>query len=564
MAFRLAGWPPSAQCERPTPTLSLDHLDAVNAALDADDTSLAVRLATEAVADGHEATLLFNLAAYGHEQAGRFIESLDLLTRARAMDPYDPLILNAIGQSLSQQGRNRDSIEAFQGALAIDPRLAPAHHGLGLAFGVAGDGYRARFHLEQAVTLAPAFPDPLGSLSAVAFKAKSYDEARGLAERALVMNPAQTSAVHTLAMLDQHEGRDDHAERRIRELLARGGLAPLHEASVRKLLGDILAGREEWSAAWEAYASANRLTRVTYRSQFDRPDVESGVAYTQRMLSYFRAAPAEPWKRSPLGKPSGPLSSEEPSRHVFLMGMHRSGTTLLEQVLASHPDACALEERRTIEDAAWTFLRDDEGVDRLAEISESEALWRRRDYWRTVRGFGVDPAGKVFVDKMPLSSLWLPYIAKLFPDARILFAIRDPRDVVLSCFRLLFQVNPLMYEYTDIERASLLYDGVLALMEVYGAKMDLTLRYCRNEDLIGDFDSETQAICAHLGISWSPKMRDFVDTASRRDIRTPSASQVARGLNDSGVGQWRVYAEQMQPARAILAPWVRRFGYAVD
>lgn len=541
-----------------------DSLDAVNAALDADDTSLAVRLAFEAIAAGHETPLLLNLAAYGHEQASRFIESLGLLTRARAMDPYDPLILNAMGQSFSQQGRTREAIEAFQGALALDPRLAPAHHGLGLAFGVAGDAFRARQHLEQAIALAPDFPDPLGSLSAIAFKAKSYDEARGLAKRALALNPAQTSAVHTLAMLEHHEGRDDEAEKRIRVLLARGGLAPLHEASVRKLLGDILADRKDWPAAWEAYAYANRLVRVTYRPQFDRPDVESGVAYTERMTRYFRAAPVQLWKRSPLGKPTEPLSPEEPVRHVFLMGMHRSGTTLLEQVLASHPDACALEERRTIEDAAWTFLRDDAGVDRLAEIPADEALRRRADYWRTVRGFGVDPAGKVFVDKMPLSSLWMPYIAKIFPDARILFAIRDPRDVVLSCFRLLFQVNPLMYEYTDIERAARLYDGVLALTDAYVEKMDLLLRYCRNEDLIADFDAETQAICAHLSIDWSPRMRDFVETARGRDIRTPSAPQVARGLNDSGVGQWRAYAEQMQPARTILGPWVRRFGYAID
>jgi hypothetical protein len=167
----------------------------------------------------------------------------------------------------------------------------------------------------------------------------------------------------------------------------------------------------------------------------------------------------------------------------------------------------------------------------------------------------------VFVDKMPLNAVFLPLIAKLFPDAKILFSLRDPRDAVLSCFRRRFAINAGMYEFTAIDTAAAYYAAVMELMQVYSEKLALDMFEARHESLIADFDGETRRLCDFLGLDYRDEMRAFAGRAQARNIDTPSSAQVARGLSAAGVAQWRRYQAQLQPILPVLAPFVTRFGY---
>jgi tetratricopeptide (TPR) repeat protein len=534
-------------------------LEEAKAALAVDDVATAVRVATAAVQAGAQNSLLYNLAAHGLQLQRRFGEAMDLLNRALKLTPNDPLILNAIGHLLSQQGRAGEAVVAFQRALVHDHRLAPAQYGLGLAFEVLGETDRARAHFERAVQYAPTFADPLGSLAVLAVLRKADSEARAFAERALALDPFQSGAVLSLATLDFQAGFLDPAEERLRGLLAHGGLAPLHEASALKLLGDVLDARSDAPEAFKAYASGNSRLRAFHDSQPAAAAVEGGVDFARRLARYFAAAPAGPWAIAPPAPADAVVA-----RHVFMIGFYRSGTTLLEQVLATHPEVRTMEERPALEEGAREFFGGDEGLDRLSSLTEERAGELRGDYWRRVRSYGLEPGGKVFVDKLPLGALWAPFIAKVFPEARLLFVRRDPRDVVLSCFRHRFQPNPLVHEFTDIDRAAMLYDAVMGLFEVCEQKLPLEVRVCRHEDLVQNFEGEIRGICEFLGIGWRDEMRDFAEAAKSREIRTPSAPQVVRGLYASGIGQWRAYAPAIPGALDILAPWVKKFGYPLS
>jgi tetratricopeptide (TPR) repeat protein len=529
-------------------------LERVHAALAIDDVSTAVHVATEAIDGGLENGLLLNLAAYGLQVRRQYPEAMALLSRAARLAPGDPLIHNAIGQLLSQQGMARDAAAAFEHALVLDPRLAPAHNGLGQLFEGLGEYERARRHLERAVQCAPTFADPLGGLAALALQAKDTAAARDFAQRALALDPLQPAAAICLATLDLRAENLDAAEERLRALLGQAALAPLHEASALKLLGDVLDARRDTAAAFDAYSAGNRLLRTVYQSQL--AGAETGVDLTHRLLDYFKATTVDSWRSSKRSATAG-----EPAQHVFMMGFFRSGTTLLEQVLASHPDVRTLEERPTLDAAANEFFQSNVALDRLSNLSEARADELRATYWATVRSNGVEPGGVVFVDKLPLATLWTPLIVKLFPHARLLFVRRDPRDVVISCFRHRFHSTPLMHEFTDIVRTAKFYAGAMELFDTYQERLAPTVRVCRHEDLIDRFDEEVGEICAFLGIPWREEMRDFAEIAKGRDIRTPSAPQVIRGLNATGVGQWRAYAPAMPDALEILRPWVEKFGY---
>jgi hypothetical protein len=248
--------------------------------------------------------------------------------------------------------------------------------------------------------------------------------------------------------------------------------------------------------------------------------------------------------------------------HVFLVGFVRSGTTLLEQVLAAHPQVVALDEKPTLAKAEQLLIYAPGGLERLETLDPDTATRLRADYWQVVRDHGVEPRGKVFIDKMPMATVDLPLIERLFPDARILFAKRDPRDVVLSAFRRMFRPNAATFQMLTAEGAAALYDRVMRLAEAYRRVLPLRLRDVRYEDLVADFEGETRSICAFLGLDWHEDVRAFAAKAAAREVSTPSAVQIRKGLYKDGAGQWRAYAEQLAPVMPVLAPWVERFGYA--
>lgn len=531
--------------------------DQLHAAISAGDMEGALRLAHTAHAQGLEHPSVLNLVAYQHEQEGRLEEALQVLRRALDLDPGDAYVLNSIGIVLSKSERPLEALQAFDAALQIDPDLAHAHNGRGLALQAIGDVEAAILAQRRAAKLDPNFPEPLGALAAIAAERKEWAEARDLAAKALAMDPDQPAAAMAMATAEAADGQHEASLARMERLIATGRLTRLHLVGALNLKADALDALDRGPEAMEAYVAANRELRAVQVPALGA--AELGLEMAQRFIAYFEKADPADWRPAPETEPTdGEIG------HVFLVGFARSGTTLLEQVLASHGDFVALEEKPTVDDAILEFMKDNESLDRLAKMDEAEAkIWRER-YWANVRRFGVEPKGKVFVDKLPLHTVYLATIGKLFPRAKILLARRDPRDVVVSCFRRRFRPNPLVVEFTDLERTAGLYAAAMRLAEIYGEKLALPVHVHRHEDLIADLDKETQAICDFIGAPWDENMRNFVETANKRDIRTPSAQQVRRGLYKEGMGQWRRYGATIDPIKPILAPWVERFGYEKD
>jgi hypothetical protein len=249
---------------------------------------------------------------------------------------------------------------------------------------------------------------------------------------------------------------------------------------------------------------------------------------------------------------------------VFVLGFPRSGTTFLGQVLQSHPEVVTLDEQETLADASLRFIAEPGGLARLAASDEGELAPLREAYWRRARAAGAEPAGKVFVDKLPMNTIGLPLIARMFPAAKVIFVRRDPRDVVLSAFRRQFVVNAATWELLTLEGAARFYDAVMRLFELYRAGLALDLRVQSHEALVADFDAESRALAAFLGLDWSEARADIAGPSRQGRIATPSAGQITGGLSGEGVGQWRRYAAQLAPALPILRPWAELFGYEAD
>ena len=159
-----------------------------------------------------------------------------------------------------------------------------------------------------------------------------------------------------------------------------------------------------------------------------------------------------------------------------------------------------------------------------------------------------------------MKGLHLPFIARLFPAARVIIMRRDPRDVVWSFFKTAIAPTSAAMEYTSLERAARHYDAMMRLIALALERLPLTVFELDYHRLVREFEPTTQALCGFVDIPWSEAVRRFDKTAQARGVSTASAGQVRKGLFD-GSGQWRPYAAQFEPLMPLLQPWIERFGY---
>ena len=516
----------------------------------------AIALAARAKADGLSHPIIHHLLAVQLRQEGRSEDAIVELGLGLKLAPNDVRLTALIGFCLLDLGRRQEAAKVFAAAMELDPGYADAAYGYGWAAERLGALDSAASAYKRAVTLDNNHADAHAGLSGLAIRRRDWITGRVHAERAAALDSKQTDALMNLARIDAGQGHFDEAERRLQQIIALPHLKPLARANARLMLGDALDGAGRYRKAFAAYLKGKTELRDQHAHIFEAADINTANDAVKGLLNEFQQTPPASWASS-----AGRSFKRDEKAHAFLMGFPRSGTTLLEQVLATHSDVVALEEREVLIDAMRAYLTPIGGMIALADVDGAQLEPFRDSYWKKVREFGVEPDGKVFVDKHPLSTIRLPLINKMFPQAKVIFTRRDPRDVVLSCFRRSFNMNPSMYEFNTIERAARYYVSVMEAGQVYLESLPLDVHFMRYEDLIADFEAETKRLCAFLGLEWTVRLKDFAETARARSITTPSSTQVGRGLYTEGAGQWRNYEFALKPVLPVLQPWIERFGY---
>jgi tetratricopeptide (TPR) repeat protein len=519
----------------------------------------AMRLAREATARGIVQHNVLVLAALYEIEAGAPANALEIATRARELKPRSGEGMLVLGIALAGVGRHRDAIAAYEESLRYQPGVANVHFNKGMCLEEIHEWTRAQREYERALDIDPRHAESLAHLASLAASQGDTRKARDYAQRALNLKPGQPAAAIALAQLDLNAGNFDAVRSGVAPLLGRPGISPINRALAEALSGDALDGAGKYAEAFAHYAQANAIFKDHHRREFEAPGAERALARARRIAAWLRGTDLARWRNCDAGSYRSPVHT-----HVFLVGFPRSGTTLLEQVLASHAGIEALEERDCLAAGMAEFILPPDGLDRLAAL-EGDSLSRFRDaYWAEARAGGARLDGQVFIDKLPLNALNLPMIAKFFPSAKVLLALRDPRDVILSCFRKRFRMSPSMYELLSLDTAAHYYAATMDICEISRREFTLATFESRYEDLVGEFEPRVRALCAFLGVEYDEAMRDFAERTRGRMIMTPSAAQVARGLYQSGKEQWRAYARNLAPVMAVLAPWIGKLGYGTD
>jgi tetratricopeptide (TPR) repeat protein len=499
---------------------------------------------------GPEANALMVLATVRAEY-GELQGAIDLYERARALMPTHIHVLVNLAALYRASGRLQEARRALESALQVDQRFAVAHHNLGNVLADLGESSAARRAYERAAALDPSYPDPVASLAWHSQEEHRLVDAHTLAERALLLAPRNVLARLTLARVKLREQEPAAARGLCEDLLGQGTLSVTNRIIAQGSLAEAYDQLERYDEAFASFTSANELQREQCAATFAQAQGVLSPAGIARLTDFVARAECAEWS-------SAPDTEHTPA---FLVGFPRSGTTLLEQVLASHPQITTLEEHDTLIEAAIELASSDSTLQRWASLPGAQIERLRASYWQRVRAAVPASLRTAFVDKQPLNSVMLPVIYRLFPKARILLAIRDPRDLVLSCFQQRFGMNEAMYQLLRLDTATAYYDAVMRLVRLSRERFPLRVHVIRYEDVLADFDKTILGAIRFLGLDWDEKLRSYAQTARGRTINTPSATQVVRPLYSSARGKWRNYRRFLEPYLATLSPWVEAFGY---
>ncbi|MGF7156567.1 tetratricopeptide repeat-containing sulfotransferase family protein [Novosphingobium gossypii] len=429
--------------------------------------------------------------------------------------PQDPLTFDTIGCVLARLGDHEGSLVPFASAVEGDSQNVDYRYNLAAASGFTGQVAQARHHYEAI----------------------------------LALDPGNARVHYALAILSRQTIEANHVPR-LEAALERAGV-PGDRLRIRYALAKELEDLGDTAGSLRHLSAANQSHKETLGYSFAQ---DEAIFDALEALFCADAAPLAAGAGH-----GGAISAEAP---IFVVGMPRTGTTLVDRILSSHPDVEAAGELQAMPLA----------VKQLAATASRRVLDAE-----TVKASGtIDPAAlreaylaranvhrgrnkPRFTDKLPANFLYIGHILRALPNARVVCLRRGPLDTLWSNYKNLFASQSAYYAYSyDLMDTARYYARFHRLMERWGALWPGAVLQLSYEGLVADQEGETRRLLAHCGLDWDPACLDF--HKNRAAVATPSAAQVRRPINSDGVGKWRAYAAALEPARR----WLAQQGLATD
>jgi tetratricopeptide (TPR) repeat protein len=498
-------------------------------------------------------------AALGAWQRQDFSEYFKIMEQAARQDPANAEILLDMGAAYGMRYDYASAERCFEKAVRVARRKSE----VGVMAGVQCRGFNnyamSRNYLESAAKEADASPDTLVKLAEIYERFRMMDEAKELVEKALGMNPKCALAVLVQARLSRLGGKPEEAELGLRPLLS---LSDRETWSTRIRgwyeLGTILDAQGRYGEAMKAFLEAKAMILPNAGNYISRQKlVQSRLKITAEKLNPRMVSR---WKEQ-----AGIL--ESPRRIALLCGHPRSGTTLLEQVLDSHPDCISAEETTVFQRESFGTLlrgapRDRLMLDLLEGVSTETLRQARKNYAEYMGKFLGEPIGeRILIDKNPSLTGLVPAFTRVFPEARLLVALRDPRDVCLSCFMQPLPLGQGSSTFLTLEGTTHEYAAVMGLWRAAAPCLGNSLMEIRYEELVDDLENVARRALEFLGVAWDETVLRFNEHAQKKLVRSPTYAAVVKPISRSAVGRWRNYEKHLEPWLGTLAPFVEGFGY---
>jgi tetratricopeptide (TPR) repeat protein len=485
-------------------------------------------------------------------------KSINLMEKATRKEPHNPALLLDLARA---HGRRYD----FPAAERIIEKAVEISQDRAHTLGEAGkiwmefdDLDTALRYLSRANQKKGVSVEPLMMQADICVRDKRLDEAAELVARAAQIDRRDGRVLLVQATLMRLRGNPEEAQSLLRDLIKTAAAGIHVRVRAAYELGSILDGAAQYDEAMAALIEAKAILRphsgpyVATLQHMQNRAKEMEQSITTAVMDRWRTEAAR---------------LQPPRRIALLCGHPRSGTTLLEQVLDAHSDVISAEETKLMHDEAYLPLIRDlpEGtsiLDALESPKPSLLCHARENYFHCAELLLREKiGGRLLLDKNPALNLMIPMVVRVFPETKFLVALRDPRDVVMSCFLQALPLTPISSSYHSIEGTVNQYANVMGFWLEMLPRMGDTWMYVRYEEMIEDLPSVAGSVLGFLGLGFEENVLKFYEHARAKRVNSPSHADVQKPLYRTAVGRWRNYQKYLEPYMGRLQPFLKAFNY---
>jgi tetratricopeptide (TPR) repeat protein len=435
-------------------------------------------------------------------------------------------------------------------------KLEPGNGQLMLQIGHQCQGLRqpekARAWFEQAAAADPTAINPRMAVAILSEQNHRFAEARAAIESCLAIDPRDDQARYFAALLDRRENKIEDAERQLRDLITSEPRHQYVQYASRYELAEVLNRTGRFDEAMQMLLEAKNLQRCLGSIDAMLQEYDQGAGQYRRSTQELPKDILRTWARE-----FPERAREAMPRLAFLGGHPRSGTTLLEQILGAHPEVAALDEP-----LAFLMI-----VSKLfnasPQISPARLNVIRRRYLEAIqREWGGSLEGKLLLDKNPSPTARLRIWLRVFPELRVIIALRDPRDVVISCYFQNILLNVINVNFLSLERTARHYANLMDVWLAVRQWEGLAWTETRYEDIVADLEKEGRRVTEFLGLGWDQAQGRFHEKSSKKQMYSPTYHDASQPVYARSVARWRAYEKYLGPILPILEPYCRALGYS--
>jgi len=471
-----------------------------------------------------------NLGTILREQ-GKVAEAMKCYRTAIRLKPRNAQAHNNLGTLLHEQCNTKEAIESYRKALKAEPGFAQAYYNLGITLQSEGAHDQALYNYEKALQLEPGLVDVIASIARLHEKEGRFEDALKRLEPYLGTTPPAPILL-AYAILSRRMGRQQQAVALLEKSIAQTEPSPIQRQEMEYALGDLYDDLGEYDQAFPHYQIANGLRPNQFSAAAYQTHIETITAHVDRAAMEIVGANA--------------ITTE---RAIFIVGMPRSGTSLIEQILASHPDVHGggelpfmgnlVNELQRQAQMPYPQFMTNISTDRIRELGQK--------YLKLLDG--ISRSARFITDKLPHNFLFIGLIHAALPGAKIIHCTRNPMDTCLSIYFHNFNSNhPYANNLTSLGQY---YRGYESLMQHWREQLGTKLHEVSYENLISHQEENTRALLAHCGLEWDNACLEFHKT--ERIVNTPSYGQVRKPIYQSSRERWRNYENHLAPLKESLS-----------
>lgn len=520
-----------------------------------------------------------------HAQQDNLKEAEKYIINAIEIDPNNPYAFNNLASILIRLGRYEESIKYSQNAIKFNKTFSLAYNNLGLAQKNINNTKDAKISFLKAIETDKTNVLPYYNLAHLFESLNDIKNSEIYYLKAIDVNAKFISSYHNLMNLYEITNNNSKLkliiEKAEKEFLDKPSIK-LFKGKLQfqsKLYHDAISNLEsfkfsqndyskeilryntlansydeikEFDKAFEYFGLSNQ---INFEKNRHRVNKKKAIDLVENRISFFNEKNLKDW--------TSINNENEEKNPIFIIGFPRSGTTLLDTILRSHPRIEVIEEKPIVNKFINIL---DENINsnfsNLRDLDIKLINEMKISYFEILHNYTKQEKQKIYIDKMPLNIIYVGEILRIFPNAKFILSIRHPCDCILSCFMQSFLLNDSMANFTDLESTTKFYNKVMILWQQYLGLFKINYHLIRYEDVVSKFEISVNKLLNFLDLEWSDNINKFYEIGQDRGkISTPSYNQVNKPIYSKSVGRWKNYEKKFNEIYPIIEPWIKKYDY---